>query len=135
MTLPVGDVSQEAARLLEVTEESLYKGIENAVVDNRLTDISHAIQRHVEEQGYSVVRDFVGHGIGRKMHEDPQVPNFGIPGRGPRLKTGMCLAIEPMVNEGTYEVDVLLDNWTVVTADKSFQPISNTLLLLPKKVP
>ena len=118
VTLPVGDVSQEAARLLEVTEESLYKGIENAVVDNRLTDISHAIQRHVEEQGYSVVRDFVGHGIGRKMHEDPQVPNFGIPGRGPRLKTGMCLAIEPMVNEGTYEVDVLLDNWTVVTADK-----------------
>lgn len=117
-TLPVGTISEEAAHLLEVTEASLYKGIEQVKVDNRLTDISHAIQSYAESKGYSVVRDFVGHGIGTKMHEEPQVPNFGMPGRGPRLKPGMCLAIEPMVNMGTYEVDTLLDNWTVVTMDK-----------------
>jgi methionyl aminopeptidase len=101
-----------------VTEEALYKGIEQVKVGNRLTDISHAIQRHAEDNGYSVVRDYVGHGIGTKMHEAPQVPNFGLPGHGPRLKPGMCLAIEPMVNMGTYEVETLLDNWTVVTQDK-----------------
>lgn len=118
VTLPVGEISEEAARLLEVTEQCLYKGIEQAQVNNRLTDISHAIQSYVEANGFSVVRDFVGHGIGKKMHEEPQVPNFGMPGRGPRLKPGMCLAIEPMVNMGSYHVEVLLDNWTVVTSDK-----------------
>ncbi len=118
VTLPVGEISEEAARLLEVTEQCLYKGIEQAQVNNRLTDISHAIQSYVEVNGFSVVRDFVGHGIGKKMHEEPQVPNFGMPGRGPRLKPGMCLAIEPMVNMGSYHVEVLLDNWTVVTSDK-----------------
>jgi len=118
VTLPVGTISEDAARLLQVTEECLYKGIEQVKVDNRLTDISHAIQSYVESNGYSVVRDFVGHGIGTRMHEEPQVPNFGMPGRGPRLKPGMCLAIEPMVNMGTYEVETLLDNWTVVTRDK-----------------
>lgn len=117
-TLPVGDIDKEVARLLEVTEQSLYKGIEKAVVNNRLSDISHAVQDYVENNGFSVVRDYVGHGIGRKMHEEPQVPNFGMPGRGPRLKAGMALAIEPMVNMGTYEVKTLEDNWTVVTKDR-----------------
>lgn len=118
VTLPVGEIDQEVQRLLDVTEEALAKGIEQAIVGNRLSDISHAIQKHVETNGFSVVRDYVGHGIGRKMHEEPQVPNFGMPGRGPRLKQGMVLAIEPMVNLGTYEVETLSDNWTVVTKDK-----------------
>lgn len=119
VTLPVGDVSKEALELLEVTEKSLYSGIAQAQVNNRLTDISHAIQQYVEERNFSVVRDYVGHGIGSHMHEEPQIPNFGQPGRGPRLKPGMTLAIEPMVNIGTYEVKTLLDNWTVITMDKS----------------
>ena len=116
-TLPVGQVSSAAQRLLEVTEESLYKGIAQAVVGNRLSDISHAVQTYVEDRGFSVVRDFCGHGIGREMHEEPAIPNYGRPGHGPRLKRGMCLAIEPMVNEGTYEVSVLEDDWTTVTDD------------------
>ena len=118
VTLPVGDIDGEVQRLLEVTEESLNQGIEKALVSNRLLDISHAIQTYVEGNGFSVVRDYVGHGVGRNMHEEPQIPNFGPPGRGPRLKTGMVLAIEPMVNIGTYEVETLLDNWTVVTKDR-----------------
>lgn len=117
-TLPVGEIDQEVQRLLDVTKESLEKGIEQAIIGNRLSDISHAIQKHAETNGFSVVRDYVGHGIGRKMHEEPQVPNFGMPGRGPRLKQGMALAIEPMVNLGTYEVETLSDNWTVITKDK-----------------
>ncbi|MGO0122785.1 type I methionyl aminopeptidase [Desulfothermobacter acidiphilus] len=116
-TFPVGVISEEATRLLEVTRESLYQGISKAVAGNRLSDISHAIQSYVERHGFSVIRDFVGHGIGRKMHEEPQVPNFGPPGRGPLLEEGMTLAIEPMVSAGTYEVEVLPDNWTVVTKD------------------
>lgn len=116
-TFAVGKINKEAKRLLQVTREALNKGINKAVAGNRLSDISHAVQKHVERQGFSVVRDFVGHGIGTKMHEDPQVPNFGTPGRGPRLETGMTLAIEPMVNAGTYAVKVLHDNWTVVTED------------------
>ena len=117
ITVPVGEIDAEVQKLLDVTEESLYKGIEQAIVGNRLSDISHAVQIHAEEQGFGVVRDYVGHGIGRNMHEDPQVPNFGSPGRGPRLKSGMTLAIEPMVNLGTYEVETLDDGWTVVTLD------------------
>ncbi|NMB02470.1 MAG: type I methionyl aminopeptidase [Firmicutes bacterium] len=117
-TYPVGEVDPEVQRLLTTTEEALFQGIEQARVGNRLSDISHAVQRHAEEQGFSVVRDFVGHGIGRQMHEAPQIPNFGPPGRGPRLKSGMTLAIEPMVNVGSYHVEVLTDNWTVVTRDK-----------------
>jgi methionyl aminopeptidase len=117
ITVPVGQVSQEAARLLEVTQQALAKGIEQARDGNRLLDISFAIQSWAESQGYSVVRDFVGHGIGRNLHEDPQVPNFGAPHAGPRLRTGMVLAIEPMINAGTWEVKVLDDGWTVVTAD------------------
>lgn len=117
VTLPVGDISSEALDLLKATEESLYKGIEQARDGNRLSDISNAVQTCAEGYGYSVVRDYVGHGIGSKPHEEPQVPNFGKPGRGVRLKTGMTLAIEPMINMGTYEVQTLSNNWTVVTLD------------------
>lgn len=119
-TYPIGAISPEVQRLLDATEEALYKGIEQARVGNRLSDISHAVQRRAEERGFSVVRDFVGHGIGRQMHEAPQIPNFGPPGRGPRLKSGMTLAIEPMVNVGGYHVEVFADNWTVVTRDRSW---------------
>lgn len=109
--------NSRAADLLRVTEESLYRGIEQARVGGHLGDISAAVQEHVEAHGFSVVRDFVGHGIGRQMHEDPQVPNYGQRGRGILLKPGLALAIEPMVNAGGYEVDVLQDGWTVVTRD------------------
>jgi len=117
ITVPVGEVDQRARRLLEVTERALYIGIEMARIGNRLFDISHAIQRWVEGKGFSVVREFVGHGIGKSLHEEPQIPNFGSPGQGPRLEKGMVFALEPMVNEGTYEVKILSDGWTVVTAD------------------
>ena len=117
ITLPVGEINPEAKRLLEVTEKALSIGIEMAKVGNRLFDISHAVQAWVESNGFSVVRDFVGHGIGKSLHEDPQIPNFGSPHQGPRLEKGMIFALEPMVNEGTYEVRVLDDGWTVVTAD------------------
>jgi methionyl aminopeptidase len=119
ITIPVGKVSEEATRLIAITQQALAKGIEQATDGNRLLDISHAIQSWVESQGFSVVRDFVGHGIGRALHEDPQVPNFGPPHHGPRLRPGMVLAIEPMINVGTWEVKVLKDGWTVVTADRS----------------
>lgn len=133
ITLPVGDVDAEFERLLEVAEQSLFEGIVKATINNRLTDISHAIQAHVEANGYSVVRDYVGHGIGRNMHEDPQVPNFGIPSRGPRLKAGMTLAIEPMINVGTYEVETLSDGWTVVTRDrKRSAHFEHTIAITPQ---
>lgn len=119
-TYPVGEVDPEVQSLLQTTEEALFEGIAQAKVGNRLSDISHAVQQRAEERGFSVVRDFVGHGIGRKMHEAPQIPNFGPPGRGPRLKTGMTLAIEPMVNMGSYHVQILNDNWTVVTRDNKW---------------
>ncbi|NGQ97207.1 type I methionyl aminopeptidase [Brevibacillus sp. SYP-B805] len=116
-TYAVGKISEEDQRLLQVTEESLYKGLEKAIPGERLTDISHAIQIHAEAAGFSIVREYVGHGIGQSLHEDPQIPNFGPPGRGPRLKPGMVLAIEPMVNAGERYVRTLEDNWTVVTVD------------------
>jgi methionyl aminopeptidase len=119
LTVGVGKLSPEAQRLLDVTRESLDIGIRSALVGNRIGDISAAVQEHVERAGFSVVRQFVGHGIGRDMHEDPQVPNFGIAGRGPMLKPGMVLAIEPMVNAGGPDVALLGDGWTVVTADHS----------------
>jgi methionyl aminopeptidase len=119
ITVPVGAISEEARRLLQVTEDSLYKAIEQARPGKHVGDISAAVQRHVESQGFSAVRDFVGHGIGKFMHERPQVPNFGIPGRGVRLRTGMTLAIEPMINAGGHEVVVLDDGWTAVTRDRS----------------
>lgn len=117
VTLPVGNVSAIASHLMQVTEQSLYESVKQAAVNRHLSDISHAVQSYVEANGYSVVRDFVGHGIGRKLHEAPQVPNYGAPGRGPRLKSGMVLAIEPMVNEKSYEVKILEDGWTAVTVD------------------
>jgi methionyl aminopeptidase len=116
-TFPVGKIPADVEKLLRVTEEALYKGIEKARENNRVSDISHAIQEHVESNGFSVVRAFVGHGIGRNLHEEPQIPNFGLPGRGPRLRSGMTLAIEPMVNQGGHEVVVLEDGWTTVTLD------------------
>lgn len=117
-TIPVGKVSAEAERLLTVTRESLFKGIEAAVSGNRIGDVGHAIQVHAEAAGFSVVRDFVGHGIGKKLHEAPQVPNFGAPGTGMRLRPGIVLALEPMVNAGTHKVRVLSDAWTAVTDDR-----------------
>jgi len=119
ITLPVGQVSEEAARLLRVTEEALYKAIERVRPGSRISDLGHAVQKHVEAYGFSVVREFVGHGIGQRMHEEPQVPNYGDPGRGPRLTEGMVLAIEPMVNAGKPAVKVLGDGWTAVTRDSS----------------
>lgn len=119
ITLPVGRVSDQAARLMQVTEQSLYAAIAEACEGNRLGDISSAVQGTVEAAGYSVVRDFVGHGIGKNMHEDPQIPNFGKKGRGIELRKGMILAIEPMVNAGKYKVKILSDGWTVVTEDGS----------------
>ena len=131
-TFAVGEISEEARRLITVTEESFFKGVEAAIVGNRLSDISHNIQNHIEANGFSVVRDFVGHGIGKTVHEDPEVPNFGRPGRGPKLVAGMALAIEPMVNMGTYRVKTAGDDWTVVTADKSLSAhYENTVVILP----
>ncbi|GAA0137975.1 type I methionyl aminopeptidase [Paenibacillus woosongensis] len=118
-TYPVGKISEEAKRLLEVTEGSLFAGLELVKPDVRLYTISHAIQRYIEDAGFSVVREYVGHGIGANLHEEPQIPNYGIPDRGPRLKPGMVLAIEPMVNVGKRYVRTLEDNWTVVTVDGS----------------
>ena len=117
VTVPVGAVSNDARRLIQVTEDSLYQGIAQAVVGNRLSDVSHAVQRHVEAAGFTVVTEFVGHGIGRQLHEEPQVPNYGRPGQGPRLQVGMVLAIEPMVNMGGSAIRILEDRWTAVTQD------------------
>ncbi len=119
VTVAVDEVTDQASMLIRATEESLYCGINSAVVGGRLFDISSAIQTFVEHKGFSVVRDFVGHGIGKNLHEDPQIPNYGIPGTGIRLKPGMVLAIEPMINVGRYDVKVLEDGWTVVTCDNS----------------
>jgi len=119
VTVPVGRIDDKVMKLIQVTEEALLLGIQQATVGQRLTDISHAVQRHVEAAGYSVVTEFVGHGIGRQLHEEPQIPNYGRPGQGPRLQPGMVLAIEPMVNMGGSAVRVLDDRWTAVTADGS----------------
>ena len=119
ITVSVGSINPDARHLIEVTKRALMLGIEQAVVGNRLSDISHAVQSHVEDAGFSVVTDFVGHGIGRQLHEEPQVPNYGKPGQGPRLQAGMVLAIEPMVNAGKNAVRILEDRWTAVTQDGS----------------
>lgn len=130
-TFPVGKISEEAAKLIKVTKESFFKGAEKAVVGNRLTDISHTVQEYIEGFGYGVVRDYVGHGIGKEMHEDPEVPNYGRPGRGPKLVHGMMLAIEPMVDIGTYRVKTQSNNWTVVTLDGSLAAhYENTVAIL-----
>jgi methionyl aminopeptidase len=133
ITFPVGKIAPNVQRLLEVTEQALYEGISQAYPGNRLSDISHAIQERAEAAGFGVVRDFVGHGIGKNLHEDPQVPNFGLPGQGPRLKEGMVLAIEPMINMGGAPVTVLEDNWTVVTQDGSLSAhFEHTISVTPQ---
>ncbi len=117
VTVPVGKISDMAQKLINVARKSLDLAISKATTSNRLSDISYSVQTYVEEAGFSVVRDFVGHGIGRRLHEDPQLPNYGIPGKGSKLKEGMVLAIEPMINEGLHDVKVLADGWTAVTVD------------------
>lgn len=130
-TFPVGNISADAQKLIDITRESFFEGIKFAREGNKLTDISHEIQSYVEAAGFSVVRDFVGHGIGRKVHEDPNVPNFGKSGKGPKLLEGMVLAIEPMVNAGTHKVKTLKNGWTVVTADSSLSAhYENTVAIL-----
>lgn len=130
-TFPVGNVTAEAQKLIDVTRESFFKGVENIVVGNRISDIGHVIQKYAESKGFSVVRDYVGHGIGQKLHEDPDVPNFGKPGRGAKIVKGMVLAIEPMINLGSHEVKVLKDKWTVVTIDNSISAhYENTVVFL-----
>ena len=130
-TFPVGNISVDAQKLIDITRESFFQGIKFAKEGNKLTDISYGIQSYVEAAGFSVVRDFVGHGIGRKVHEEPNVPNFGKSGRGPKLVKGMVLAIEPMVNAGTHKVKTLKDGWTVVTADSSLSAhYENTVAIL-----
>jgi len=119
-TIPVGAITPELQRLMRVTQEALNLAIEKVRLGNRLGDVCAAVQQHVESHGYSVVREFVGHGIGRKMHEDPQVPNYGTAGQGPRLREGMVLAIEPMVNTGSSEARVLDDKWTAITVDGGY---------------
>ncbi len=131
-TFACGEISQEAQNLLDATRESLYEGINMARVGNRIGDIANAVQRYVEARSYSVVRDFVGHGVGAKLHEEPSVPNYGTPGRGVRLLSGMTIAIEPMINAGTYEVEVLDDEWTTVTADgKLSAHFEHTIAITP----
>ena len=129
-TYPCGNISAEAQKLIDVTKESFFEGIRFAKKGHRVSDISHAIQKHVESNGFSVVRAFVGHGVGAQLHEEPEVPNFGSPGRGPRLLPGMTLAVEPMVNEGVFDVRILRDGWTTVTADgKLSAHYENTVLI------
>ena len=131
-TFPCGEVSKEAQDLMDVTRESLFEGINAARPGNRLGDIGSAVQRYVEARGYSVVRDFVGHGVGAKLHEDPSVPNYGTPGRGVRLLPGMTIAIEPMINAGVKEVKTLKDGWTTVTADgKLSAHFEHTIAITP----
>jgi methionyl aminopeptidase len=135
ITVPVGEVSPQAQELMQATEESLYAGIAELKVGGRLSDISHAVQATVEKQGFSVIRQFVGHGIGRALHEDPQIPNFGARGRGPALKVGMTLAIEPMTSAGSWEVKILEDGWTAVTEDGSLAAhFEHTVALTEKGV-
>lgn len=129
-TFIAGDASDEAKRLVSVTKQSFFEGLKAARPGNRVSDISYAIQSYVEQNGYSVVRDFVGHGVGSQMHEEPEVPNYGKPGHGPRLMPGMTLAVEPMVNAGGYNVRVLGDDWTVITVDGSLSAhYENTILI------
>ena len=129
-TYPCGAISAEAQKLIDVTKQSFFEGIRFATRGHRVSDISHAIQKHVESNGFSVVRSFVGHGVGAQLHEEPEVPNFGKPGRGPRLVPGMTIAVEPMVNAGVYDVRVLKDGWTVLTADgKLSAHYENTVLI------
>ena len=129
-TFACGAISAEAQRLIDVTKQSFFEGIRFATRGHRVSDISHAVQKHVESNGFSVVRSFVGHGVGAQLHEEPEVPNYGSPGRGPRLLPGMTLAIEPMVNAGSHDVRILKDKWTVVTVDGALSAhYENTVLI------
>ena len=129
-TFPCGAISAEAQKLIDVTKQSFFEGMRFATQGHRVSDISHAIQKHVESNGFSVVRSFVGHGVGAQLHEEPEVPNYGAPGRGPRMLPGMTIAVEPMVNAGVYDVRVLKDGWTTVTADgKLSAHYENTVLI------
>jgi methionyl aminopeptidase len=119
VTLPVGEVSSTARKLIASVEESFYEGLKQLKIGNRISDVSYAIQQHVEAQGFSVIKMFVGHGIGMSLHEEPQIPNFGSPGHGPKIKPGMVLAIEPMIAAGDWNVEILADKWTAVTRDRS----------------
>ena len=132
-TVCVGEVDEESARLVAVCEAALAAGVDAARAGNRVGDIGHAVQTVTEAAGFSVVRDFCGHGVGRKLHEDPQIPNFGTPGKGPELKPGMTLAIEPMINQGTFRVEILANGWTVRTRDrKRSAHCEHTVLVAPK---
>ncbi len=129
-TFAAGEISPEVKRLIDVTRQSFYEGIRYARVGQRVSDVSHAVQAYVEEHGFSVVRDFLGHGVGMSLHEDPEVPNFGRPGRGPRFLPGMVIAVEPMVNQGSFGVRILDNGWTVVTADSKLSAhYENTILI------
>jgi len=129
-TYAVGNISEEAQKLIDVTKQSFFEGIKYAIEGNRISDISHAVQEYVEKNNFSVVREFVGHGIGSELHEEPSVPNYGKAGRGPRLVKGMTIAVEPMVNIGTYDIDILKNGWTVVTSDgKLSAHYENTILI------
>ncbi len=129
-TFAVGKISDKAQKLIDVTKQSFFEGMKFAKAGNRVSDISHAVQNYAESFGFSVVRDFVGHGVGTELHEDPQVPNYGKPGRGPRLAKGMVIAVEPMINEGDYDIEILNNGWTVVTADGSLSAhYENTLVI------
>jgi methionyl aminopeptidase len=119
VTFPVGEVTPRAKKLIQTAKEAFHKGLDQAKAGNRLSDISHAIQSYVEAQGFSVIRSFVGHGIGLSLHEEPQIPNFGLPGKGPKIKPGMVFALEPMIAMGDWSVEILEDNWTAITRDKS----------------
>ena len=119
ITFPVGEITPKAKKLIQAAKEAFHKGLDQARAGNRLSDISHAIQTYVEAQGFSVIRSFVGHGIGLSLHEEPQIPNFGLPGRGPKIKPGMVFALEPMIAVGDWSVEILEDNWTAITRDKS----------------
>ena len=136
LTVPVGEIRDSARKLLDVTRESLERALEKARIGNRLSDISWAVQEHAEKKnGFFVVREFVGHGIGTNLHEEPQIPNFGKPGRGPALKEGMVLAVEPMVNEGTSKVKILSDQWTAVTADGGYSAHFEHIVAVTKDGP
>ncbi|MFI3313980.1 MAG: type I methionyl aminopeptidase [Eubacteriales bacterium] len=134
-TFPCGEISPEAEKLIAVTKQSFFEGMKFATKGNRVSDISHAIQAYVEENGFGVVRNFIGHGVGENLHESPEVPNFGAPGRGPRLVRGMTIAVEPMVTEGSYDVKVLKDKWTTVTVDGRLSAhYENTVLITDGEV-
>ena len=129
-TYSVGKVSEEAERLIKAAKESFFEGLKYCKAGNHLSDVSHAIQKRVEEDGFGVIRDYVGHGVGLELHEQPSIPNYGKPGRGPKLEKGMVLAIEPMISVGTYEVDVLDDGWTAVTRDRKYAAhYENTIVI------